>query len=159
MELVNFDNMGKKRVIKKTEEETLKNVENIKPVQKRGTIESVANKKFYRGKAYIQASYNNTIITLTDEWGNVISWTSAGSAGFKGSRKATPFAASRVAEILAEKVKKTGIQDLDVLVRGIGSGRDSAIRSLASHGFNILSIEDVTPLPHNGCRPRKARRV
>ena len=111
------------------------------------------------GIAHIYASYNNTIITITDMQGNVVSWASAGSAGFKGARKSTPFAASRVAEIVTEKIKKSGIRDIDVYVRGIGSGRDSSIRSLSSHGLNITAIEDITPLPHNGCRPKKARRV
>lgn len=151
--------MGKKRIIKESDEETLKNIENVKAVQKQKSEQAASGKKFFKGRAYIQASYNNTIITITDLRGNVVSWASAGSVGFKGARKSTPFAASRVAEMVAEKIKKSGIKDIDVFVRGIGSGRDSSIRSLSSHGLNITSIEDVTPLPHNGCRPRKARRV
>lgn len=119
----------------------------------------MAHARGLRGAAYVHASYNNTIITITDRAGNVIAWMSAGSAGFKGAKKATPFAASKVAEILVEKIAKSGIKELDVFVRGVGSGRDSAIRSLSSHGLDILSIEDVTPLPHNGCRPKKPRRV
>lgn len=151
--------MGKKRITEKTSGELSKEAKD-KDVKKESiTVSSFSDKGISRGRAYIHVSYNNTIITLTDTEGKVIAWASAGSAGFKGARKSTPFAASRVTEILTEKIKKIGIKDIEVFVRGIGSGRDSAIRSLASRGLNIISIEDVTPLPHNGCRPRKARRV
>jgi small subunit ribosomal protein S11 len=112
-----------------------------------------------RAKAYIRSSYNNIIIALTDERGNILAWSSSGSLGFKGPKKATPFAASKVVEALAEKVGKFSIGGLEVLVKGIGSGREAAIRSLASRGFDIVSIKDITPIPHNGCRPPKPRRV
>lgn len=113
------------------------------------------------GKAYarVKASFNNTIISITDSSGHVLAWDSAGTIGYKGSRKSTPFAAQRAAEKVAEKVKKMGVHEIEVLVKGPGSGRESAIRALASSGIEVKSIEDVTPLPHNGCRPRKRRRV
>jgi small subunit ribosomal protein S11 len=111
------------------------------------------------GQAHIKTSFNNTIVSLTDKDGNVIAWESAGSAGFKGSRKSTPFAAQLAAERCAEKALKMGMKEVEVRVKGPGSGRESAIRSLQAAGLKIRAIEDVTPLPHNGCRPRKRRRV
>ena len=112
-----------------------------------------------RGRAYIQSTFNNTLITLTDPNGNVIAWGSAGSAGFKGSRKSTPFAAGVAAEQAARRAMEHGMRQVDVLVRGPGSGREAAIRSLQAAGLSIQSIRDVTPIPHNGCRPPKRRRV
>ena len=109
--------------------------------------------------AHVKASFNNTIITVVDVAGQVIAWDSAGTIGYKGSRKSTPFAAQRAAEKVADKCKKMGVHEMEVLVRGPGSGRESAIRALASSGIDVKSIEDCTPLPHNGCRPRKRRRV
>jgi len=109
--------------------------------------------------AHVKASFNNTIITVVDGSGQVIAWDSAGTIGYKGSRKSTPFAAQRAAEKVADKIKKMGVHELEVLVRGPGSGRESAIRALSNSGIEVKSIEDVTPLPHNGCRPRKRRRV
>lgn len=109
--------------------------------------------------AYVKASFNNTIVTVTDLGGQVIAWDSAGTIGYKGSRKSTPFAALRAAEKVADKVRKMGVSELEVRVRGPGSGRESAIRALASSGIEVKSIEDATPLPHNGCRPPKRRRV
>ncbi|OGG39602.1 30S ribosomal protein S11 [Candidatus Jorgensenbacteria bacterium GWA1_49_17] len=115
--------------------------------------------KYENGRVYVQASYNNTVITATDEKGNVIAWMSAGSLGFSGPKKSTPFAASKVAEAISEKLSRSGPFKIDVFVKGVGAGRDSALRSLAGKGLNILSIKDVTPIPHNGPRPKKARRV
>jgi small subunit ribosomal protein S11 len=112
-----------------------------------------------KATAHVKASFNNTIITIVDGAGQVIAWDSAGTIGYKGSRKSTPYAAQRAAEKVAEKVKKMGVHELEVLVRGPGSGRESAIRALANSGIEVKTIEDVTPLPHNGCRPRKRRRV
>ncbi|MBZ0151067.1 MAG: 30S ribosomal protein S11 [Planctomycetes bacterium] len=109
--------------------------------------------------AHVKASFNNTIITVVDAGGQVIAWDSAGTIGYKGSRKSTPFAAQRAAEKVADKIKKMGVHEIEVLVRGPGSGRESAIRALANSGIEVKSIEDITPLPHNGCRPRKRRRV
>jgi small subunit ribosomal protein S11 len=112
-----------------------------------------------RGCAYIKASFNNTIVTLTDPTGNVLSWGSAGAAGFKGSRKSTPYAAQIAAEGAARRSIEHGLRQVDVYVKGPGSGREAAIRSLQATGIQVLSITDVTPIPHNGCRPPKRRRV
>lgn len=148
--------MGKKRVIKKESENGSESQE-AKTRHKGET--SRASQRVLRGIAHIQATYNNTLINISDDRGNAIAWSSAGSLGFSGAKKATPFAAARVAEAVAEKVKKTGIQDVVVRVSGVGSGRDSAIRALANHGLTIMSIKDVTPIPHNGPRSKKVRRV
>ena len=112
-----------------------------------------------RGIASIKATFNNTHISITDKFGNVIAWSTAGTSGFKGSRKNTSYAASVAAENVAKEVISMGLVSVDVRVKGPGSGRESAVRSLASAGLNIMSIKDVTPLPHNGCRPPKRRRV
>ena len=112
-----------------------------------------------KGVAHIKATFNNTIVCITDQSGGVVCWGSAGTAGFKGSRKSTPFAAQRTAEACAEKAQKAGLKEVEVQVKGPGSGRESAIRGLQAAGLTIRAIEDVTPLPHNGCRPRKRRRV
>ncbi len=111
------------------------------------------------GKAYIQSTFNNTIITLTDPEGNVLSWGSSGTSGFKGSRKGTPYAAQLAAHDAVRKAMEHGLKQVDVFVKGTGSGREAAIRSLQSAGLYITSIKDVTPIPHNGCRPPKRRRV
>ena len=112
------------------------------------------------GKAYIKATYNNTIVTLTDLHGNVLAWASAGVAGFKGPKKATPYAAQIISRIAVGKAReKYGLEEVSVLVKGVGTGRESAIRALHNNGLIITSIKDITPVPHNGCRPRKPRRV
>ncbi|GMU25501.1 30S ribosomal protein S11 [Patescibacteria group bacterium] len=111
------------------------------------------------GCAYIHASYNNTILTLTDAEGNVLAWASAGHCGFRGPKKATPYAASVIVKNAIDKVQNAGLKDVHVFVRGVGQGRESAVRSLNANGLNILSIKDVTPIPHNGCRPPRSRRV
>ena len=116
-------------------------------------------KNIEKGMAHIHSSFNNTIVTITDVKGNVISWASAGGLGFKGSRKSTPFAAGEVAETAAKKAMEHGLKTVDVFVKGPGSGREAAIRSLQTTGLEISSIKDVTPIPHNGCRPPKRRRV
>ena len=111
------------------------------------------------GRAYIQSTFNNTIVTLTDPQGNVIAWASSGTAGFKGSRKSTPFAAQVAAEEAARRAGEHGIRKLDVIVSGSGSGRDTAVRTLQNMGIEVTGVRDVTPIPHNGCRPPKRRRV
>lgn len=116
-------------------------------------------KNITSGVAHISATFNNTMITITDAQGNAISWSSAGAQGFKGSRKSTPFAAQMAAEDAGKKAMEHGMKNLEVEVRGPGSGRESALRALQAAGFTITSIRDVTPIPHNGCRPRKRRRV
>ncbi len=156
--------MGKKRIIKQSEEEVLKETEKIETAEKKavrvkGGKGKKKNTHLEQGNIYIQSTYNNTLITLTDMRGSVVAWSSAGSIGFKGPKKATPFAASRVVEFLLEKVKEAGLKEVCIFVKGAGSGRDAAIRALANQGLVINSIKDVTPIPHNGCRPPKPRRV
>lgn len=112
-----------------------------------------------KGIAHIQATFNNTVITITDTQGNAICWSSSGTAGFKGSRKSTPFAAQIAADQAAKKALEQGLKEVEVCVKGPGSGRESAIRGLQAGGLNITTIRDVTPIPHNGCRPPKRRRV
>ena len=116
-------------------------------------------KNIEKGAAHIQATFNNTIVTISDVYGNVISWASAGELGFKGSRKSTPFAAQSAAETAAKAAMEHGLKSVEVYVRGPGSGRESAIRALETVGLQITLIKDVTPVPHNGCRPPKRRRV
>lgn len=116
-------------------------------------------KNILNGVVHIQSTFNNTIVTITDPTGNIVSWSSAGSQGFKGSRKSTPFAAQLAAEDAAKKAMEHGMRNVEVYVKGPGSGRESALRSLQAAGFNVLKIRDVTPIPHNGCRPPKRRRV
>jgi small subunit ribosomal protein S11 len=125
--------------------------------------EKKAKKKSLKGATsgfvHIQASFNNTIISITDRQGNVISWASPGTVGFSGSKKSTPFAAQVAASNAAREAKDMGLQSVDILVKGPGSGRESAIRAIQAAGLNVTSIRDITPMPHNGCRPRKKRRV
>jgi len=150
--------MGKKKVIKQTGEEALKETTKVEAALVK-TGGKTSAKQLIKGAVYIKASFNNTIVTVTDATGNTITWASAGSIGFAGPKKATPFAASKVISAIAEKLKKTGLSSVDIFVSGVGSGRDSAIRSLANQGFNITSIRDLTPIPHNGPRAAKVRRV
>ena len=150
--------MGKKRIVEKTEEELLQEREKIEQTLKK-EAKIKPSQKIKEGKIYVSTTYNNTICTLTDPQGRVLAWSSAGNIGFRGTKKATPFAASKVAEGIVQKARKLGVERVEVLVKGIGSGRESAIRSLAARGLDILGIKDITPIPHNGCRPRKVRRV
>ena len=124
-----------------------------------GRIRRRDKKNITSGVAHINASFNNTMITITDAQGNAISWSSAGMMGFKGSRKSTPYAAQVAAEDAGKKAAEHGVRTLEVEVKGPGSGRESALRALQASGFTVTSIRDVTPIPHNGCRPRKRRRV
>ena len=127
--------------------------------ERKGRSRRRERKSVPKGRAYIQSTFNNTLVTLTDPNGNVVAAGSAGTVGFKGSRKSTPFAAGQAAERIAKQAMEHGMRQVDVHVKGPGSGREAAIRSLESAGLSILSIRDVTPMPHNGCRPRKRRRV
>ena len=111
------------------------------------------------GRVYIQASFNNTIVTITDQNGDVLAWASSGNVGFKGPKKATPYAASKVVKKVVDDVKVTGLKEVSVFVKGIGGGREGAIRALNANGVQVLSVKDITPIPHNGCRPPKRRRV
>lgn len=119
----------------------------------------VVLKSVPHGKAYIQASFNNTIVSITDQNGNVLGWSSSGSVGFKGAKKATPYAAGLVVKSVIEKIKNVGLKEVNVFINGIGGGREGAIRALNANGIGVLSIKDTTPVPHNGCRPPKRRRV
>ena len=124
-----------------------------------GRVKRRERKNITSGVAHVNSSFNNTMVTITDAQGNAISWSSAGHMGFKGSRKSTPYAAQMAAEDAGRKAAEHGVKSIDVEVRGPGSGRESALRALQSVGFSVTSIRDVTPIPHNGCRPRKRRRV
>lgn len=149
--------MGKKQIKIETPEEALKVGEAAAAAELKAVPTTV--KRMERGHAYIKATYNNTIVSLTDERGNVVAWSTAGALGFTGPKKATPFAASKVVATITEKVKKSGPIDLAIFVNGFGGGRDSAIRSFINQGFHVVSITDVTPIPHNGVRPPKPRRI
>ena len=127
--------------------------------RRKGGRKKKEKKSIQDGIAHIQSTFNNTIITITDMSGNTLSWASAGGQGFKGSRKSTPFAAQLAAEDAAKKAQEQGLKNIDVYVKGPGSGREAALRALQTVGFNIKLIRDVTPIPHNGCRPPKRRRV
>jgi small subunit ribosomal protein S11 len=124
-----------------------------------GRVKRRERKNISSGVAHVNASFNNTMITITDDQGNTIAWSSAGALGFKGSRKSTPYAAQVAADAAAKKASEHGVKILEVEVKGPGAGRESALRALQAAGFTITSIRDVTPIPHNGCRPRKKRRV
>jgi small subunit ribosomal protein S11 len=139
-------NVEKKEEAKVDETEKKKRVKKIK-------------KQVFKGRATIKCSYNNTMVSISDMNGNLLAWSTSGLLGFKGAKKATPYAATQVVATVAEKVKKYGTKELEVYVRGVGSGLESSIRSLANNGFDLISIKDVTPIPHNGCRPKKPRRV
>jgi len=150
--------MGKKRIIQKTEEELLKERDEVEKASKK-EIRTKPSAKIDEGNVYINSTYNNTTITLTNIKGDVLAWKTAGSVGFKGTKKGTSFAASRVARAIVEVAQKLRIRDINVFIKGIGGGRESAVRSLTGQGLEIISIKDVTPIPHNGCRPKKVRRV
>lgn len=151
--------MGKKRVIQKTEKELIEETDKIE--KKLGKDLNTASQKtsFRKGRIYISSTYNNTIVSLADEKGNVLFWRSAGNVGFKGTKKGTSFAASKVAQAVALACEQFKIREVFVFVKGVGGGRDSALKTIAAQGLEIEAIKDVTPVPHNGCRPRKPRRV
>lgn len=144
--------MGKKRIIKKEGGA-------VDQELKARSLSKISKKKLTSGILHIQSTYNNTLLTITDSKGNAVMWASSGSLGFKGAKKGTPFAASKVAELLTEKAKMVGIKDIDVILKGVGSGRESAIRTFAARGIEINLIRDMTPVPHGGVKSRKPRRV
>lgn len=151
--------MGKKRVIKQTEEEILEEAEqDVKSTSKKKKVKA-GKRGVEKVRICISASYNNTMLTVTGNNGKVLFWTSAGSLGFKGTKKSTPYAASESMNVAAEKMEKMGVKEASVFVKGVGSGRTSALRALATKNIIITSIKDITPIPHNGCRPPKARRL
>lgn len=150
--------MGKKKIVQKSKEELLKETESVVSKLTTKTISGI-KQKIEDGRVYINTSYNNTFITVTDLKGNVLVWMSSGSLGFSGPKKSTPFAATKVGEAIAEKVLRGGVKNIEIYVKGVGAGRDAAIRALANKGLNITLIKDLTPIPHNGPRPPKVRRV
>lgn len=127
--------------------------------EKKVTKKKKAIKSVPHGRVYIQASFNNTIVTITDQNGDVLGWASAGMTGFKGPKKATPYAAQQVVKKVVEAIAPCGLREVNVFIKGIGAGREGAIRGLNANGVQVLSIKDITPIPHNGCRPPKRRRV
>ena len=145
---------NKDKNIKEEEKKDLKSEKKKKKIFKKKVKKNIPN-----GIVHVNATFNNTIINITDTNGNTIAWSSSGVRGFKGSRKSTPYAAQVAAEDAGKKAKEHGVKNLEVFIKGPGSGRESALRSLQAVGFTILSIKDVTPIPHNGCRPPKRRRV
>lgn len=152
-----------------SQEKTKTSVEEVTPTTIGASTESTTapvvkkrkskKKHVTKGRVYIQASYNNTIVSFTDQQGNLLAQSSAGRCGFKGPKKSTPYAAGIIVRHAAEKAKEIGLKDVEVYVKGIGSGREGAIRAIDAQGFTMLSIRDLTPIPHNGCRPKKPRRV
>ncbi len=151
--------MGKRKVISQTGDEVLKEQTALDEKAVKAGLPSKRSKKFTDARAYINASYNNTIVTITDPKGNMLAWATAGSLGFNGPKKATPFASSKVIAAITEKIKPMGVTNLEIFVKGVGGGRDSALRSLVNQGFVVTSFKDVTPIPHNGPKPPKVRRV
>ncbi len=141
------------------EKKDAKPAPDAKPDEKKAAGPRKVRKLVPKAVCHIQATFNNTILTITDPGGDTLCWASAGTIGYKGSRKSTPFAAQKAAESVAEKAQKYGVREVEVKINGPGAGRESAIRALQASGLDVRVIEDVTPLPHNGCRPRKKRRV
>jgi small subunit ribosomal protein S11 len=144
--------MGKKRIVKK-------NSSGVDSALKARSLAKAVKKKIVEGTLFVESSYNNTRLTLSDKTGNVLAWSSSGALGFKGAKKGTPFAASKIGELIGEKAQQIGVKEVNVIVKGVGSGRESAIRAFSAFGVEILSIVDKTPVPHNGPKPRKPRHV
>ncbi|PIR86645.1 MAG: 30S ribosomal protein S11 [Candidatus Harrisonbacteria bacterium CG10_big_fil_rev_8_21_14_0_10_49_15] len=150
--------MGKKKVAKQDDQALLKETSDMESAISSSASKKVS-KKMGNGRVYVKASYNNTVISVTDEKGNVVAWGTAGALGFKGPKKATPFASSKIVAALTDKLKKAGLENITMYLNGMGGGRDSAMRSFANQGFTIDAIHDVTPIPHNGPKAKKVRRV
>ena len=144
--------MGKKRIVKK-------NSSGVDSALKARSLAKAVKKKIVEGTLFVESSYNNTRLSLADRFGNVVAWSSSGALGFKGAKKGTPFAASKIGELIGEKAQQFGIKEVDVVVKGVGSGRESAIRGFSTFGVEIVSIIDKTPVPHNGPKARKPRHV
>lgn len=144
--------MGKIRIVKKEEKEAVEGA-------KTPDVVKSGKKKFEIGVLYVQSTYNNTKVLLTDLKGNALAWSSSGTLGFKGAKKGTPFAAAKVGEIIGEKAINMGMKSIEAVVKGVGSGRESSIRGFLSKGIELLTVKDVTPVPHNGPKPKKPRRV
>ena len=144
--------MGKKRIVKK-------NSSGVDSALKARSLAKVMKKKIVEGILFVESTYNNTRLSLSDKSGNILAWSSSGSLGFKGAKKGTPFAASKIGELIGEKAQQAGLKEVSVVVKGVGSGRESAIRGFSTFGVDIVSIIDKTPVPHNGPKPRKPRHV
>jgi small subunit ribosomal protein S11 len=144
--------MGKKRIVKK-------NSSGVDSALKARSLARAIKKKIVEGTLFVESSYNNTRLSLADRMGNVIAWSSSGALGFKGAKKGTPFAASKIGELIGEKAQQFGIKEVNVIVKGVGSGRESAIRGFSTFGVEIVSIIDKTPVPHNGPKPPKPRHI
>jgi small subunit ribosomal protein S11 len=144
--------MGKKRIVKK-------NSSGVDSALKARSLAKVMKKKIVEGTLFVESSYNNTRLSLADRQGNILAWSSSGALGFKGAKKGTPFAASKIGELIGEKAQQAGLKEVAVVVKGVGSGRESAIRGFSTFGVDIVSIIDKTPVPHNGPKPRKPRHV
>ncbi len=144
--------MGKKRIVKK-------NSSGVDSALKARSLAKAIKKKIVEGTLFVESTYNNTRLSLADKSGNIIAWSSSGALGFKGAKKGTPFAASKIGELIGEKAQQFGIKTVDVIVKGVGSGRESAIRGFSTFGIDIVSIIDKTPVPHNGPKPRKPRHI
>jgi small subunit ribosomal protein S11 len=144
--------MGKKRIVKK-------NSSGVDNALKARSLAKAIKKKVIEGTLYVESSYNNTRLSLSDKEGNILTWSSSGALGFKGAKKGTPFAASKIGELVGEKAQQIGLKEVNVIVKGVGSGRESAIRGFSTFGVEIVSIIDKTPVPHNGPKPRKPRHV
>ncbi len=144
--------MGKKRIVKK-------NSSGVDSALKARSLAKVIKKKIVEGTLYVESSYNNTRLSLSDRFGNILAWASSGSLGFKGAKKGTPFAASKIGELIGEKAQQVGLKEVNVIVKGVGSGRESAIRGFSTFGVEVVSIIDKTPVPHNGPKARKPRHV
>lgn len=150
--------MGKKHIIETNQEDLIKQKDTVDAAVKKETKVKSAQ-RVTECRVYVSSSYNNTIVTLTNSMGQVLASKSAGAVGFKGAKKATSFAASRVAEAIVNICKKLAVEKVEVFIKGVGAGRESAVRTLVNQGLNVVSIKDVTPIPHNGVRPKKIRRV
>ena len=149
--------------LKTTEEKEVKEVKaegetDVDASEKKKKSKKI-KRQILKGRAVVKCTYNNTVISLADVNGNVLAWSTSGLMGFKGAKKATPYAATQVVANVAEKVQKYGLKELEVFVKGVGSGREASIRALSNNGFDLISIQDKTPVPHNGCRPKKPRRI
>lgn len=144
--------MGKKRIVKK-------NSSGVDSALKARSLAKVMKKKIVEGTLFVESTYNNTRLSLADRAGNVLAWSSSGALGFKGAKKGTPFAASKIGELIGEKAQQAGLKEVNVIVKGVGSGRESAIRGFSTFGVDIVSIIDKTPVPHNGPKARKPRHV
>lgn len=144
--------MGKKRIVKK-------NSSGVDSALKARSLAKVMKKKIVEGTLFVESSYNNTRLSLADKTGNILAWSSSGALGFKGAKKGTPFAAGKIGELIGEKAQQAGLKEVAVVVKGVGSGRESAIRAFSAFGVEITSIIDKTPVPHNGPKPRKPRHV